>query len=115
MIDSPPVLPVADALTIAPHCSGVVFAVSIPDADRRSVATAIGLLKHMGIRLLGTVGTNLERSRRSAVSCGYGYVCGYGYGYGEPERRTAGVTPAVAGTDEGRSGGRRLPERGASH
>jgi hypothetical protein len=66
----------------------VVLAVSIPDADRRSVATAVGLLKRMGIRLLGTVGTNLERSRRSAAGYGYGYGYGYGCGYGEPERRT---------------------------
>jgi len=87
VIDSAPVLPVADALTVAPHATGVVFAVSMPDADRRQVTSAIELLQRVGVRVLGTVATNLSSERRGRQ--GYGY----GYGYGAAERTTATPTP----------------------
>lgn len=76
VIDCAPVLPVADALTVAPHTTGVVFAVSMPDADRRQVGAAIDLLRRVGVRILGTVATNLPSEHRGRG--GYGY--GYGYG-----------------------------------
>ena len=88
-IDSAPVLPVADSLTVAPHTTGVVFAVSMPDADRRQVASAIELLQRVGVRVLGTVATNLATERRGRG----GYGCGYGYG--APEA-TGSAPPAVA-------------------
>ena len=87
VIDSAPVLPVADALTVAPHATGVVFAVSMPDADRRQVASAIELLQRVGVRVLGTVATNVPGERRGRG--GYGY----GYGYGAAEDTT--TTPAL--------------------
>lgn len=80
VIDSAPILPVADTLTIAPHVTGVVFAVSLPDSDRRRVTAALGLLERLGVRILGTVATNVDKDRQGK---GEGY--GYGYGYGQPE------------------------------
>lgn len=81
IIDTPPMLPVADALTMALHTTGVLFAVSMPDTDRRSVDAAIALLDRVGVRVLGTVATNTENS--SGRRGDYGY--GYGYGYGRTE------------------------------
>ena len=82
VIDSAPVLPVADALIIAPHVTGVVFAVSVPDADRRQVTNAVALLRRVGVRVFGTVATNLPHGARARGSGGYGFGYGYGYGYG---------------------------------
>ncbi len=73
ILDSAPLLPVADTLTIAPHCTGVVLAVSVPEAQRAAVLNAITLLRRVGIPLLGTVATNLKRSRRERKGYGYGY------------------------------------------
>ena len=58
---------------MAPHTTGVVFAVSMPEADRRSVGAAIDLLERIGVRLLGTVLTNVETGRSGKVEYGYGY------------------------------------------
>ena len=99
VIDSAPVLPVADALTIAPHTTGVVFAVSVPDADRRQVTNAVALLRRMGVRVLGTVATNLPVNARSGGAAGYGY--GYGYGYGQSEVPASGTPARGAGTGRG--------------
>lgn len=87
VIDSAPVLPVADTLTLAPHATGLVFAVSMADADRRSVQAALDLLGRIGVRILGTVATHVTKGQAGR---GEGY--GYGYGYGPDEEA------AVAGT-----------------
>ena len=79
VIDTAPVLPVADALTIAPHASGVLFAVSMPDAHKRQITSALQILRRLGVRMFGVVGTNISPGRRSRTTLGYGY----GYGYGE--------------------------------
>lgn len=94
IIDSPPMLPVADALTMAPHTTGVLFAVSVPETDRRSVAAGIALLERIGVRILGTVATSVEHSGRRGGGDGYGY--GYGYGYGAPEQVPPANKPATS-------------------
>jgi len=78
VLDSAPVLPVADTLTIAPYATGVILAVSLPDAHRKQVGAAIKMLQSTGARMLGSVGTNLPKEHHQRK--GYGY--GYGYGYG---------------------------------
>ncbi len=95
VIDSPPVLPVADSMTMAPHTTGVVYAVSMPDADRRSVSAAIGLLERIGVRMLGIALTNIEPGRGGRSETGYGY--GYGYGYGSKEMATPTTSTARQG------------------
>ena len=82
VIDSAPVLPVADALVIAPEVDGVVFAVSMRGADRRHVRNAIDLLRRIGVRVYGTVATNLRSGAAMRSAAGYGYGYGYGAGYG---------------------------------
>lgn len=78
VIDAAPVLPVADALVIAPEVDLVVFAVSMPDADRRQVRNAVGLLRRIGARVYGTVATNVRPGSEMRSAAGYGY--GYGAG-----------------------------------
>jgi hypothetical protein len=72
----------------------VVFAISLPDSDRRSVVAAIDLLERMGVRLLGTALTNVEPGRGGRGE--YGYGNGYGYGYGQKESVTAGASRPAA-------------------
>ncbi len=94
VIDSAPVLPVADTLTIAPHASGVIFSVSVPDADRRSVLNGVALLRRVGVKVFGTVAANIPAGQRSgAGGYGYGYGYGYGAGYGAPEDGEAKRVP----------------------
>ena len=96
IIDTPPILPVADGLTIGPHTTGVVFAVSLPDTDRRSVVAALDLLERIGVRLLGTVLTNVESGRGASGDHGYGYGYGYGYGPKQDAPRVGGSARAAA-------------------
>jgi len=88
VIDTPPMLPVADTLTMAPHTTGVVLAVSMPDTDRRSVTASVDLLERIGVRILGLVATNMEKTSGRAGDYGYGY----GYGYGGDDRGQGGDT-----------------------
>lgn len=97
IIDSPPVLPVADALTMAPHTTGVLLAVSLPDTDRRAVGAAIDLLDRIGVRMLGLVATNLDTSSRHAGDYGFGY----GYGYGSSDGGPAHMPPSDSGRQSG--------------
>lgn len=85
VVDSAPVLPVADSLVIAPQVTGVVFAVSLATAQRSQVVNALGLLRRMGANLLGVAATNLDL--RQLGPAGYGY----GFGYGAVTQRKDGL------------------------
>ncbi len=78
VVDSPPVLAVADALTIAPSCTGTVLAVNMRKADRRPLRATLDLLERMGVRLLGIAATMVAEPRLRGGG-------GYGYGYGAPQ------------------------------
>lgn len=79
IIDSAPVLPVADPLITAPHTDGVLFAVSLLDANRKDAIRAAETLRRVGAPILGVVLTNLPLHGKT----GYGY----GYGYGEEPKK----------------------------
>jgi Mrp family chromosome partitioning ATPase len=76
IIDSAAVLPVADSLTIVPHCSGVVMAVSAPYDDPSALSDVVELLRRAKARLIGTVLTSVDRAGRWAEARGNG--SGYG-------------------------------------
>jgi capsular exopolysaccharide synthesis family protein len=86
VVDSPPVLAVADALTIAPSCTGAVLAVSMRKADRRPLRATLDLLERMGVRLLGIAATMVDEPRLRSVG-------GYGYGYGAPQPTEQAAPP----------------------
>lgn len=93
VVDSAPVLPVADTLAIAPHTGGIIFTASLLDTDRRSVGAAFELLERLGLSVLGVVATNVPNSmRQSGGTAGYGY----GYGYGN---ETAGADDSAPAHD----------------
>ncbi|MCA1791786.1 MAG: polysaccharide biosynthesis tyrosine autokinase, partial [Thioalkalivibrio sp.] len=90
VIDSAPVLPVADTLTIASLCSGTLLVASADQTDRRRLAATVSLLRRIGVRLIGVVATNLASGADTADGYGYGY--GVGYGRQVPAQRTANAS-----------------------
>lgn len=57
VIDTAPLSEYADALTIAPLCTGTVLVVDTGMVDRRQARRVMGLLGRLEVRLLGTVMT----------------------------------------------------------
>ena len=86
LVDSPPVLGLADAPLLSTSVEGVVLAVEANRYKLRAVGNAIARLQAANAHLLGAVVTKLDE-RNSAYGYGYGY--GYGYRYGEPAAQGA--------------------------
>ena len=77
VIDSPPVMGLADAPLIAARVEGVIFAVESHGIRANQVKTALGRLAAANVRIFGGVLTKFE-ARRAVY--GYGYEYGYSYG-----------------------------------
>jgi succinoglycan biosynthesis transport protein ExoP len=73
IVDSPPLLGVADASALASRVDGVLLVVNPGEANRRSLEHAVAQLHKAGGRLLGTV--------MNGVGPGTGYGYGYDYDY----------------------------------
>jgi capsular exopolysaccharide synthesis family protein len=84
VIDSPPVMGLADAPIIASQVEGVVFVLEARGVTARVARLAIGRLRQARGHILGIVLTKFEAKR---AHYGYGYE--YGYGYGDSEKGTA--------------------------
>jgi non-specific protein-tyrosine kinase len=92
IIDSAPILPVPDTLAIAPHVTGIVLTASFLDAERSSVTAALDLLNRLGLRVLGTVITNISKTSTGNLK-GYGYGYGYGSSDDTPPKPRPVATP----------------------
>ena len=79
VIDSPPVMGLADAPIIASRTEGTIFVVEAHGVKARVARLAIGRLRQGRAQMLGTVLTKFDFKR---AHFGYGYDYGYGYGYG---------------------------------
>jgi tyrosine-protein kinase len=77
IIDSPPVLAVADASILAPLVDGVVFVVNAEQAGRSALIQARDQMEHAGARIIGAVYNNFDLKHGSS----YAY-----YGYYEQDR-----------------------------
>ena len=84
VVDSPPVLGLADAILIASRVEGVVYAVEANAVRRGMVQTAVRRLRQAGIKPIGVVFTKFNARKAQ-----YGYGYDYGYGYGEKDRSAA--------------------------
>lgn len=80
VIDSPPVMGLADAPLIASRVEGVIYAVESHGIRSTLVKTALNRLASANARLLGVVLTKFEAKR---AHFGYGYEYGYNYGRNE--------------------------------
>lgn len=77
VIDSPPVMGLADAPLIGGRVEGVVYAVESHGIRSTLVKTALGRLAAANARILGGVLTKFEARK---AHYGYGYDYGYSYG-----------------------------------
>ncbi len=77
VIDSPPVMGLADAPLIASRVEGVIYAVESHGIRSSIVKTALQRLIASNARILGGVLTKFEARK---AHYGYGYEYGYGYG-----------------------------------
>lgn len=91
LVDTPPVLPVADALVIGRQVTGALLVVEAGKTAIGAVEQAKNTLTRSQTRLLGVI----MNGRSSDLDSGYGY--GYGYGYGDPGE---GNEPGGAGRPE---------------
>lgn len=80
VIDSPPVMGLADAPLIASRVEGVIYAVESHGIRSSLVKTALGRLASANARIFGGVLTKFEARK---AHYGYGYEYGYGYGRGD--------------------------------
>lgn len=78
VVDSPPMLGLADATLIARSVEGVVYVVESERVAARGIVNALQRLRDARGKVLGIVLTKYK-----AKHSGYGY--GYGYGYGRDE------------------------------
>lgn len=85
VVDSPPVMGLADAPLIAGHVEGVIYAVESHGIRSTQVKTALGRLQAAHTRVFGAVLTKFE-----ARKAHYGYGYEYGYGYGRDAETKAG-------------------------
>jgi succinoglycan biosynthesis transport protein ExoP len=81
LLDSPPVLPVTDALLVSRCADALLLVTSAGVTSRHAVRRAVELLQQVGAPLRGIV-LNGAGERESY---GYGYGGRYGYGYDSGE------------------------------
>lgn len=86
IIDSPPVMGLADAPLIAARVEGVVYAVESHSVRSSMVKTALARLAIANAHVIGGVLTKFDTRK---AHYGYGYEYGYSYGRGTSERGSA--------------------------
>ena len=90
LLDTPPVLPVADTLVIGRLVAGAVLVVEARRTPVPAVQRAKDALTRNQTRLLGVVLNKFRRKFASADETSYGFGYGYGYGYGGDAGALAG-------------------------
>jgi capsular exopolysaccharide synthesis family protein len=83
IVDSSPLLPVADALMIAQQADAVLFSVLRDVSCKAKVFAAYQQLSRLGVPILGAVVTGAFGGGYGYSGSGYGYY-GRPYGYGRP-------------------------------
>jgi succinoglycan biosynthesis transport protein ExoP len=84
LVDAPPLLAVADAMTLAPLVDAVLFVAEAENTTRAAVDLAISQLDQVRAHVIGAVLNNLDPSKAGAYASGYeGY---YSYRYGRGSR-----------------------------
>jgi capsular exopolysaccharide synthesis family protein len=81
IVDSPPVIGLADAPLVASAVEAVIFVVEARSTQAGVVRNALDRLATAHANVLGTVLTKFE-AKRAHLGYGYGYGYEYGYGYG---------------------------------
>jgi non-specific protein-tyrosine kinase len=99
VLDTAPLLPVADTLALAPLVDSVLFVADASKTSGYAITQARQVLGQLRVPISGAVLNNYDPSKARGTLAGrYGY--GYGYGYG---RSAPPLEPSV-------DGGRPVPQ-----
>lgn len=92
ILDTPPSVDMADAVTLSTISGGVLFVIRQGYADGQAIEAACEKLRNSDANLLGAVLNRCVVGTSGSGRRGYGYAYGYGYGYGSGnvDRRNAG-------------------------
>jgi capsular exopolysaccharide synthesis family protein len=82
LVDSAPLLGLADAPLIARRVEGVLFTIEANSTKNRVIATSLMRLRMSGAKLFGAIVTKVS-AKNNAYGYGYGYGYGFKYGTGE--------------------------------
>lgn len=99
ILDSPPLLAVADAAVLASQADGAVVVVRWGKSSKDAVKHAIAALGQVNAKVLGTV-LNAVPQKRGGDGYGYGYGYGYGHGYGARPSDPNVVSPKSASYED---------------
>jgi succinoglycan biosynthesis transport protein ExoP len=80
LVDSPPVLPVSDAMALATNVDAVILTARLNSTTRDEIAQVRGLLQRAGAHVIGVVAGGVKVRRGHYYRRGYYYRYG-GYGY----------------------------------
>lgn len=88
LFDSPPILPVTDAVELGKKADGVLLVVRAGETDRNALVDAKRILDRANVRVLGAVLNALDVERHYGYyhKYRYSYYYRYGYGYGEGKK-----------------------------
>lgn len=81
IIDTPPVLAVADALVVARVADATIVVANAQRSDRQGILAAFESLRKVEAPIVGTVLNQVKRGNLDSSSYGYGY----GYGHGDSQ------------------------------
>lgn len=85
LVDSPPVLPVADATVLSHLVDATVVVARAGKTSRRSLHRAVEVLQQVDAPLVGTVLNGMKQSSSD------GYALAYGYGHSDEEQPRKGL------------------------
>ena len=105
LVDTPPLVSVADGALVAEHCDGALLVVRSRFASKSLVRQSMQQLDRVNCRLLGVVLNRVDTQARA-----YGRYYGYGYGYGYRKYGQEGYY----GYGYGRKGGDKAESSGFS-
>jgi capsular exopolysaccharide synthesis family protein len=101
VVDSPPLLAVADPAVLSTMTDFVLLVVDVQTATRQQLGRARETLEQVGSRISGVLLNNLTQDRSSGYY--YSYYYGYDYSYSQDDRRAG-----AAGESNGRADKRGL-------
>ena len=74
LLDTPPVLPVTDALIISRYADGTIVVIALDETEREGFKRALESLENIGANILGTV---INKAKSSKGYHGYSYKYAY--------------------------------------
>ena|GEM_PF-6154478 len=105
IIDSSPILPVADARILATKCHTTLLAVSGGSSTTKDVTAAYSALDEVNAHVLGVVMNKMPKGHTYGFNYTYGY--GYGYGYGRQNDLQMSSEEGLSGVEVDITGDRR--------